>query len=83
MKYLEIVIDRQCCNEKEISIDNFQKKIQNKLSEYKIKFAYDNSPSDAFCNYGYTQIGFLNASKEEQYSVTETINSIFNELQQI
>jgi len=80
LKDLEIVIDRRCCSEKKVSVDDFQEKIQNQLSVYKIKFAYDNSPVDAFCEYGYTMIGFVNASEEEQSNVTNNINKIFNEL---
>ncbi len=80
MRNLEIIVDKRCCNEKKVSIDEFQKKIQSELSQYKIKFAYDNSPSDAFCNHGYTRIDFINTSQEEQLNVTDIINNIFNEI---
>ena len=80
MKELEIAIDRRCCNEKKVSINIFEKKIQQKLYSYKIDFTYSESPIDAFCEYGHTIINFVNISKEEQDSIVNNINQIFNEL---
>jgi len=80
MEGLKIAVDRRCCNEKNVSMDDFQEKIQNKLSEYKIKFTYADSPRDAYCTCGHTVISFVNASKEEIENVTNNINAIFKEL---
>lgn len=83
MKDLAIVVDRRCCNQKKVPINDFQEKIQNKLSMYEVKFTYYNSSTDAFCTQGHTKIDFINTSKEEQLNVENSINTIFNALANI
>ena len=78
MKTLKITIDTRCCNEKRISIEEFQKKIYNELQQYEIEFSYNKSPLDSFCECGHINIGFVNIQKKEQDNIIKILENIYN-----
>ena len=78
MKTLKITIDTRCCDEKRISVEEFQKKIHNELQQYKIEFLYSKSPLDSFCECGHINIGFVNIQKKEQDNIIKILENIYS-----
>ena len=83
MTSLTIVIDKKCCKEKKVCIDNFEKNLIDRLSTYTVQFRYDCSPEDAFCEYGYTMLELANPSEGESLRVKSIIDEVFNNLERI
>jgi hypothetical protein len=78
VKTLKITIDTRCCDEKRISVEEFQKKIHNELQQYKIEFLYSKSPLDSFCECGHINIGFVNIQKKEQDNIIKILENIYS-----
>ena len=80
MTSLTIVIDKKCCKEKKVYIDDFEENLRDRLPMYTIQFRYDCSPEDAFCEYGYTMFELVNPSEGENLRVRSIIDEVFNNL---
>ena len=80
MTNLTIVVDLRCCNEKGISIDGFQNKLKNNLSQFNIKFQVEESASDVICTKGYIMFEIENPSKKDTINVGKVIEDVFNNL---